>query len=47
MPFRRRKITKEKSSIADSLFRIGVALLLLALLLAVMLWLFNEAAVSR
>ncbi len=47
MPFRRRKITKEKTSISDSLFRIGVALLLLALLLAVMLWLFNETAVSR
>ena len=47
MPFRRRKITKEKISLSDYLFRIGVALFLLAVLLALMLWLFNQSAVFQ
>ena len=47
MPFRRRKITKEKISLPDYLFRIGVALFLLAVLLALMLWLFNQSAVFQ
>ena len=46
MPLRRRKITKEKISRSDYLFRIGVGLFLVALLLALMLWLFTESAVT-
>ena len=47
MPLRRRKITKEKISLGDYLFRIGVALLLVATLLALMVWLFNESTISE
>ena len=47
MPLRRRKITKEKISFADYLFRIGVALLLVALLVALMLWMFNWSVMSE
>ena len=46
MPLRRRKITKEKISLSDILFRIGVGLFLFALLVALMLWLFTESAVT-
>ena len=46
MPLRRRKISKEKISLSDYLFRIGVALLLVALLFALMLWLFTESTVT-
>ena len=46
MPLRRRKITKEKTSLSDYLFRIGVGLFLAALLLALMLWVFTESTVS-
>ena len=45
MPLRRRKITKEKISLSDYLIRTGVGLLLLALLLALMLWLFNWSVI--
>ena len=47
MPLRRRKITKEKISLSDYLVRVGVVLLLVAILLALMLWLFNEFTVSQ
>ncbi len=47
MPLRRRKITKEKISLSDYLFRVGVVLLLVAILLGLMLWLFNEFTVSQ
>ena len=47
MPLRRRKITKEKISLSDYLFRIGVGLLLLAILLALMLWLFNGSVMRE
>ena len=46
MPLRRRKITKEKISLSDYLFRIGVGLFLVALLIALMLWLFSELVVT-
>ena len=47
MPLRRRKITKEKISLSDYLFRIGVGLLLVAILLALMLWLFNGSVMRE
>lgn len=47
MPFRRRKMTREKTPISDYLVRFGVVLLLFAILLLLMVWLFSESAVFQ
>jgi len=47
MPFRRRKITKEKVPLCDFFIGAAVVFLLIAVLLGLMLWLFNESLESQ